>query len=179
MALILMRHTTPAIETGICYGRTDLDITASFEAEAADALGKIQKIERIVTSPLKRCRKLAEFIGEQTDLSVTVDEQFIEMDFGRWENRPWSAIPRNEVDEWATSFMSARPHGGESVLQLKSRVTDALGRWKMYSGDTLIVTHAGVIRAALATGETAQDFHYEIGFGDHVILPKNRGVENE
>ena len=36
----------------------------------------------------------------------------------------------------------------------------------------LIITHAGVIRAALARGEDAQDYQTEIGFGEFVRLPE-------
>ena len=30
MEIFLIRHTTPKIEKGICYGQTDLDITTTF-----------------------------------------------------------------------------------------------------------------------------------------------------
>ena len=33
MLIHLIRHTTPDIETGICYGQTDLDVSDSFEKE--------------------------------------------------------------------------------------------------------------------------------------------------
>ena len=35
MEIYLIRHTTPLIEKGICYGQTDLDITESFEEEVS------------------------------------------------------------------------------------------------------------------------------------------------
>ena len=39
MAIFLIRHTTPLIEKGICYGQLNIDVTESFEAEA----GKYKK----------------------------------------------------------------------------------------------------------------------------------------
>ena len=38
MALILLRHTRPAAPLGLCYGRIDLDLADSFEAEARAVL---------------------------------------------------------------------------------------------------------------------------------------------
>ena len=33
MGLMLVRHTRPDVAPGVCYGRTDLDVAASFSAE--------------------------------------------------------------------------------------------------------------------------------------------------
>ena len=35
MKIYLIRHTQPDVEKGICYGSSDLDVAATFEAEAA------------------------------------------------------------------------------------------------------------------------------------------------
>lgn len=34
MKIYLIRHTTPHIEKGICYGQTDLDVAETFNNEA-------------------------------------------------------------------------------------------------------------------------------------------------
>lgn len=179
MALILLRHTTPAIAPDICYGRTDLDLADTFETEAREVFTRLPAIERIVTSPLNRCRKLANFIAGELQLRVVLDPRLQEMDFGTWEGQPWSTLPRAEIDAWAGDFYSARPHGGESVEILQSRVSEALTEWRSREGSTLIVTHAGVIRAAHATGKTAQECNFEIGFGQHVTLPRPEGVSDD
>ena len=62
MGLILLRHTTPDVQPGICYGQLDLDVAATFDAEADKAFAALPRIDRIVTSPLKRRHKLAEVI---------------------------------------------------------------------------------------------------------------------
>jgi alpha-ribazole phosphatase len=39
--IFLIRHTTPAVAKGICYGQTDLDITESFVEEAEAIRGHL------------------------------------------------------------------------------------------------------------------------------------------
>ncbi|WP_341198214.1 alpha-ribazole phosphatase [Hyphomonas chukchiensis] len=170
MALTLLRHTTPAIASGVCYGMTDLDVADTFAVEARDVVAALPPPDRIATSPLTRCRLLAEHIGEAMNLPVTIDERLREMDFGAWEGLPWSDIPRAELDQWATDFLHARPHGGESVAMLTARVHAALAKWDDHQSHALIVTHAGVIKAALANEATAQGYNTTIGFGRFITL---------
>ncbi|MEM1086466.1 MAG: alpha-ribazole phosphatase family protein [Pseudomonadota bacterium] len=170
MALILLRHTTPDIEAGVCYGRTDLDVKASFQQEAVTAFDALPRFEHIITSPLQRCRKLADFIAKIVQRPVKVDTRVIEMDFGRWEGMAWSDIPRHEIDAWANDFLYACPHGGESVAMLRDRTCEALRDISGENKPTLIVTHSGVIRAALAKGDRSEDFNASIDFGGHVTI---------
>ena len=179
MGLILLRHTTPEVEPGTCYGRTNLDVTADFDTEAHAALASLPEHAYIVTSPLIRCRKLAHFIGQRSQLKVEEDPRLMEMDFGTWEGRSWSAIPRAEIEAWVADFLHARPHGGENVAMLRERTQHALTDWGDREEPTLIVTHAGVIKAALATGDTAGDFDTKIDFGDFVTMSAMQGVSHE
>jgi len=179
MGLILLRHTKPKVDPGICYGQTDLDIQATFEAEAEMAMACLPHYIRIVSSPLIRCRKLAAFIGCRTKLPVKEDVRLMEMDFGHWEGRAWADIPRAELDAWANDFFHARPHGGESVATLQSRVMEAIKDWGGNDAPTLLVTHAGCVRAALAAGKRPEDFNTEIDFGGHVTISASIGVPDE
>lgn len=179
MALILLRHTTPDVAPGICYGQTDLDVAASFGTEAASALASLPAFDRIVSSPLRRCRKLAEFISAEVGVPIVSDPRLMEMDFGSWEGRAWSEIERSEIHAWASDFYHAQPHGGESVAILHARIRAALDDLSDRDTSTLIVSHAGVIRAALARGETAEDFNTEIAFGGFVTMSTTEGVLHE
>ena len=86
------------------------------------------------------------------------------MDFGAWEGRPWDAIARAELDAWAADFMDARPHGGESVAMLAARTAAAIAAGRAAGGRTVVVTHAGPIRAALG------DWDRAIGYGEAIEL---------
>ncbi|MEM1187302.1 MAG: alpha-ribazole phosphatase [Pseudomonadota bacterium] len=165
MALIFLRHTTPDVAEGVCYGMTDLALRGSFESESLEVLGALPAVTRVVSSPLSRCARLAEFIGSRLALTVSLDERLREMDFGRWEGQRWKEIKRGELDLWAEDFMHARPHGGESVHQLRTRVCSAMDSYSALTGDTLLVTHAGVIKAAFATSDDADAFSGTTPFG--------------
>lgn len=161
-----MRHTRPILGTDVCYGSLDIAVADSFEADAEAAMATLPPFERIVSSPLRRARQLAERIAERRQLVLSVDPRVSEMDFAAWEGRPWSAISRDELDAWAADFLDARPHGGESVRMLRRRCREAVEDYAGRAGDTLIVCHAGVVRAVFARGSDADDFKTSIAYGE-------------
>ncbi len=173
MPLTLIRHTQPDIEKGICYGQSDIDVAASFEEEAAVVARQIEAPFKLVSSNLLRCRKLANYLADTFRIDATIDARLTEMDFGKWEGIPWSNIARSELDAWAADFLNARPHGGESVYQMRTRVIQALTDYSGSPRHTVIITHAGVIKTALAKGDTSQDFQSQIAFGECVSIPTN------
>ena len=168
MQLILVRHTRPAVPAGICYGMTDLDLAPTFEDEAARVVAALPPADRLVTSPLGRCRRLAECIGAVRGLAPVIDERLREFDFGRWEGMRWDAIPRTELDAWAADFFNARPHGGESVYMLRQRVRAAIADYRRSGVSHVVVTHAGVIKAALAQSGHPDGWKASIDFGGSV-----------
>jgi alpha-ribazole phosphatase len=176
MGVTLVRHTKPDVAPGVCYGRTDLDVAASFPREAALVAAALPRFATIVTSPLKRCVTLADYLGQRAGLAPIKDPRLREMDFGAWEGLAWSDIPRTELDDWAADFLHARPHGGETVAMLRSRTLEAVCEWMDGRGDTLIVTHSGVIRSALSTGDGADDFAANINFGGFHSLSFLKGA---
>lgn len=144
MALTLVRHTRTAAE-GICYGRSEVPLAPGFAAATAALAARLAPAP-IVSSPLGRCRRLAESLAAALGSPLRLDPRLTEIDFGAWEGRAWDAIPRAELDAWAADLLDARPHGGESVAMLLARTRAALAG---ISGPAIVVTHAGVIRAAL------------------------------
>ncbi|MFT3973858.1 MAG: histidine phosphatase family protein [Amaricoccus sp.] len=168
MDLILLRHLAPTGGEGRCYGRTDLAPGPGLDAGAARLARRLPRPARIVTSPLRRCRTLARRLGARFRVPVTVAPGWTEIDFGAWETLPWDQVPRAELDAWAADLLHARAHGGESVAMLLARTRRALVRTPRGS---LVVTHAGPIRAALvATGAGASGWSRRIGFGEAVAI---------
>lgn len=165
MSLILLRHTRPQGADGLCYGRTDLPLAAGFRGEVERLVDDLPAVARIVTSPLSRCRLLAEALGKARGLPVAIDQDLVEMDFGAWENRPWDAIPLEQINAWTRDFMGANPHGGERVADLAARVGSAVGRLGGGPRPVLAVTHAGVIKAVLAQTGAADGWRAETAFG--------------
>ena len=171
MHLILVRHTRPLVAGDVCYGISDLDLAPTFEEEAADVVASLPAVERLVTSPLRRCRRLAERIGAAQSLTPVVDARLREMDFGRWEGLPWDAIQRAELDAWAADFLHARPHGGESVQMLYERARSAMADYRETGLAHVVVTHAGVIKAVRAEDRFPDAWKSNVAFGDTVRLP--------
>lgn len=150
MEIYLIRHTMVAIEPGICYGQTDIPVANSFETELKAVQKKLQSFERfsVYSSPLSRCRMLAERLCAD---HVRMDPRLMEMHFGSWEQQRWDDIEEEQFSAWMVDFVHQRcTTEGESYQEVFDRVVsfwDELNRKQ--SGDALIVTHGGVIRALL------------------------------
>src|ERR1700760_3057701 len=86
--IYLIRHTTPAVAKGICYGQTDLDITESFPEED-DIIRRLlpADIGLVYSSPLTRCTRLAEDLFP--DHSISLEPHLMEVFCGEWEMRHW------------------------------------------------------------------------------------------
>ncbi len=152
MGLVLLRHTKPDIADGTCYGSTDLKPGSRFGAEAETAIAALPwKADQILSSPLIRCARLADCVSAAHGTETSFHDGLKEMDFGVWEGLRWDSVPVDELNQWANDLLHARPHGGESVYQMQQRalaVLDAEDAWRVDT-NTLVITHAGVIRAVL------------------------------
>lgn len=166
MALTLVRHTAPDIAADVCYGRSDVDVAHTFDQDARDVAACLAPPRFIISSPLRRCQKLAAALGSHFALPFKIDDRLSEMDFGRWEGQNWGDIPRSELDAWAADLAGARPHGGESVAMLYARAKAALADYR--EDDSLLVTHSGVIKCALARSVSASELSTQVAFGASV-----------
>jgi alpha-ribazole phosphatase len=148
MEIFLIRHTTPDVCKGFIYGRMDIALTKSFNAEKEDIIDKLPKhIDLIISSPSSRCTLLAREIA---DLFLE-DERLMELDFGLWEGKTWDTINRLESERWMEDFINTSPPQGESLHQMNERVMDFWNELPQYPHQRIaIITHAGVIRLILA-----------------------------
>jgi alpha-ribazole phosphatase len=142
--VIFLRHPRPGVDSGICYGRLDLDIHEDGHGQIERAVELAPPARLLLASPALRCRKLAEAIARRHRLEIRFDERLWEMNMGDWEGLPWKDIPRHLSDPWlADPFNLACPNG-ESFRQVQERVTQALAE---HDEETIVVCHAGPIRA--------------------------------
>jgi len=145
MLIHLIRHTTPEIDTGICYGHTDLGLTPNFEQEAQSVLSKLNgHYDCVITSPLKRCSQLADKISADKRIS---DNRIVEYNFGDWELKKWSEFTCEASQHWMNNFIEQAAPNGDSLISMKTRVDDfwqelILSNYK----NVAVVTHSGVQR---------------------------------
>ncbi len=148
MEIYLIRHTTPLIEKGICYGQADLDLAASFLEEADRIREHIPSdIDAVYCSPAKRCKLLARELFAHHD--IRYDDRLKELNFGHWELCAWNDIDKAALTTWMKDFVNIAVPGGESYLQLYERVTGffcSLTDVKKLA----LVSHGGVIRSILS-----------------------------
>jgi alpha-ribazole phosphatase len=145
-ALHLLRHGEPE-QAGRMMGRTDCPPT---EAGIQACVARVQAlaIEAIVSSDLSRCALAAEEIGRSLCLPVTIDPRWRELDFGAWDSLAAYEIDQAALGRFWADPDTDPPPGGERWSALVARVAAALA--ELPAGGTLVVTHGGAMRAALA-----------------------------
>jgi len=141
--LYLIRHPAPQVAVGVCYGRSDLPLAEDVAAAATRIAAQLPPQLAIYTSPLQRCRQLAEALHP----APRSDARLQEMHFGAWEMRPWHLVEREALDHWAADPLGYAPPQGESVGELQLRVLHFLGEAQDCGlKSAALVTHAGVMK---------------------------------
>ena len=146
--MIFLRHPTPLVDPGICYGRTDLDIADIGHGQIELALKTTPRITRIVASPALRCRKLALSLAKRDQVEVRFDDRLWEMHMGDWEGLAWKDIDRTLSEKWLEDPVNNPTPGGEAFVDLQRRVSEVISELMDENAQmTAIVCHAGPIRA--------------------------------
>ncbi|KGN99805.1 hypothetical protein HR11_06250 [Porphyromonas macacae] len=147
MEVFLVRHTTPLVPQGICYGQTDLDVTDTFETEARIVKEQLRgfTFSEVYSSPLKRCVKLAGYCGY---VNPKLDRRLMEKNFGDWEMTAWDDIKGREAEMWYANWVEQAPPKGESLIQqyerMKEFFDDLKQLYPISSSPVLIFTHGGI-----------------------------------
>jgi alpha-ribazole phosphatase len=167
MNAALIRHTRIAAPAGVCYGRSDVPLAATFPEDARAVRERLPWIPAEVwTSPAQRCRALAEQLGAA---QVRIDPRLQELDFGEWEGRRWNEFHGPASVAWARDPWNERPPAGETAAELWARVQAFRAELLARGADRIaLVTHAGVIRAwrGLTTGRSLREVWAEpVAFG--------------
>jgi len=156
-ATLLLRHgETPMSVQKRYAGRSDVPLTDTGVLQAAAAAKRLASagIGVIVTSPLLRATQTAQEVAEVTGAPVVTDEGFRETDFGAWDGLTFAEVRQRwpaDVTAWLADPAVAPP-GGESLVEVGARVTEALHR--VLTGNQqqtiLIVSHVTPIKTLVA-----------------------------
>ena len=176
MQLYLIRHPAPQVAAGICYGRSDLPLAEAVAAAAARIRPQLPPALPVYSSPLQRCRQLADALHP----TARSDARLQEMNVGAWEMCPWERIQREALDGWAADPLGYAPPQGESVGELQQRVQSFVSAARRQGiARAALVTHAGVMKVLVGEARRlpardwmALSFEYEsvvcveLGVGD-------------
>ena len=146
MLLHLMRHGEPVV-VGRLLGHSDVPATPEGVAACRAAAARLTDVASIVTSDLSRAAACADAVAQALALPVRVDARWRELDFGAWDGRAAADLPPDALARFWDDPDACPPPGGETRADLLARVTGAVAD---LDGETLVVTHAGTIRAALS-----------------------------
>lgn len=152
MKLVFIRHTSVAVERGICYGQTDVPVADTFLAEADKVKAALQRytFDHVYASPLSRCVKLAAHCGFTTPVT---DRRLMEMNFGEWEMKRFDEITDPRLQEWYDDYVNVCATGGESAVDQRKRLECFLADIKATcdnSSTIAIFAHGGIMIHAMA-----------------------------
>jgi glucosyl-3-phosphoglycerate phosphatase len=149
--LILVRHGETAWNARkVLQGQADIELSDHGRGQARELRAVVSgwPHARAVSSDLKRATETAALLGWH---DARIDARWREADLGDWTGMGTVAMRRAEPERyqrWRDGVDA--PPGGESFAQLRARVRDAIEDLRAQTGSTLVVTHGGAIRAALA-----------------------------
>ncbi len=154
LTLDLLRHGETELGGGL-RGSLDDALTERGWQQMRDAVVGGGPWDRIISSPLQRCRLFAEQLAASLQLPLSLAPDLQELHFGDWEGQ--SAAELMKTDERGLGLFWSDPYGftppnGEPVLDFSARVLASIERLHAaHAGERLLViSHGGVMRLLLA-----------------------------
>jgi broad specificity phosphatase PhoE len=139
--LILIRHgETDWNVEGRYQGQADPSLNAKGRAQGlslAAALGA-NPPDLFYASPLRRAIETAEILAAELSAPLFTDNRLVEIHQGDWQGRLRGEIASKYPDlfkQWETDPWKVTPPGGESLIQVQTRVLTAI--------EEILASHAG------------------------------------
>jgi broad specificity phosphatase PhoE/ribonuclease HI len=148
--LVLVRHgvtphtTAKRFSGGLGGDNPGLSEEGLAQARAtADWLSPLaERIDVVLTSPVRRTTETAEVIAEVLGRPVDEEAGFAEMEFGAWDGLTFAEVAERDkagLEAWMGQLDRA-PEGGESFETVEARVLSALARVRAaHEGRTVVV----------------------------------------
>lgn len=178
MNIYLIRHTQAVVAPGTCGGWSDWPLADDFEGASTRIVAALPaQIARIESSPLSRCRLLADRLSAHFAAPLRTDERLREIHFGAWEGRKWDDIAAAELNAWMSDWVNVAPPDGENFLDLQARV---IRWWRALpddDGNIAVVSHAGPMRALLCHllgVAPANAFRFDVELGGICVLKRDK-----
>lgn len=154
--IILVRHgQTLWNKEEIFRGRIDIDLNETGLEQTkllARALSKFQ-INAVYSSPLKRAVNTATPLANYQQLEVTIDEQFIDINYGHWEGKSCHEIKKTFTalyQKWLKDPHLIRIPEAETLDEVRIRVVTGLNQiLTKHKGETIAIVSHRVINKVL------------------------------
>ena len=153
---ILIRHAAVGpVATRIAGRLPNIELSEAGRQQARKLLGSLaaENIWKIFSSPRERAYQTAAILAEKNHQQVTIAADLDELDYGQWTGADLEQLDQNARWRAFNSIRSCtRIPGGELILEVQMRVVGFIDRLHEQSvdGAIVLVTHADIIRAALA-----------------------------
>lgn len=165
------------------HGQTDWNREGRFQGHADPPLNDLgrrqaaalaesladETFHAVYCSDLLRARQTAEPLAARLALPMAVDVRLREISHGAWDGLLPGDIQRRYACEWAERSrmpLTARPTGGETVLEVQARVEAAVsGIAAAHDGNNVLIVSHGLTLAVLsimARRESLADVHDHI-----------------
>jgi broad specificity phosphatase PhoE len=161
--LVLVRHAESR-GAGKFVGQQDEPLSAEGRRQLRGLARKLSnfRFHAVFASDLSRAIATARPAAQRQKLQLQIRPGLREMHFGRWQGLSWEQIQRREpraANRWLKKFASQSIPGAERFPRFKRRVKAELQAIvdAHRGGCVLVVTHAGVIRVALANALDMKD----------------------
>ncbi|HIY41512.1 MAG TPA: MSMEG_4193 family putative phosphomutase [Candidatus Nocardiopsis merdipullorum] len=162
VTLLLVRHGMTE-ETGPrLAGRAEgVHLNDTGRTQAAHLAGRLTGVvpAALISSPLERCWQTMEAVAEQLETKITVDERFIECDYGTWTGRDLTELATEPLWNVVQNHPSAvRFPEGEALAASSARALEAVRDWNtrlLQEGPStppvyVVCSHGDIIRAIVA-----------------------------
>jgi len=157
MELLVIRHAEPvrvtAAESGGAPADPGLTERGQEQATRLAAWLAPERLDHVVSSPLRRALETAAPLAEATGLRVEVDEHVGEYDRNADSYIPVEELRETKDDQWQAMVEGRwEDYGGESPHVFRARIEPALDRIVAAhpGGKVAVVCHGGVVNVYLA-----------------------------
>ena len=160
--VILLRHGRSTANTaGVLAGRTPgvaLDEQGQAQADALVQRLAQLPLAAVVCSPLQRCRDTVAPLAQARELEVTLDDRFVEVDYGEWTGRELRTLAKEPLWKVVQTHPSGAVFpGGEALAAMQARAVAAVREWDAKLAAEhgpqvlwLVCGHGDLIKAILA-----------------------------
>jgi probable phosphoglycerate mutase len=157
--LLLVRHAvTPFTEQGRVDGRggADPDLSEAGRRQADQTAAAVRTLVEgdvhLVTSALARARQTGAAIANVLGVDPVLDDDWDEQSFGDWDGAVFAELAEHQADDLMRLWRDRdyRRPGGESLVELETRVLRAYDKAIAAGGTTVVVTSRKPILVVLA-----------------------------